>query len=59
MVERGAKELDVRTALQTATSAIRQVGRDSWRVEGGVDVDGDDLTLICDIEADVIVVTLF
>lgn len=57
--ERGATEADVRNALLTATAAFRQADRDNWRVEGGVDIDGDDLTLICDIEADVIVVTLF
>lgn len=59
MNNRGASELDVRKALLTATAAIRQADRDNWRVEGGVDTDGDDLTLICDIGVDVIVVTLF
>jgi hypothetical protein len=32
--------------------------RGGWRVEGGHDRDGDDLTVIVDIEADVIVITL-
>jgi hypothetical protein len=31
----------------------------SPRVEGGVDANRDDLTLVCDIGVDVIVVTLF
>lgn len=59
MNDRGATEPDVRKALLTATAAIRQADRDNWRVEGGVDTDGDDLTLVCDIGVDVIVVTLF
>jgi hypothetical protein len=50
---------DVRHALWTATAAFRQADRGTWRVEGGLDIDGDPLTLICVIEADVIVVTLF
>ena len=59
MNDRGATETDVRKALLTATAAIRQADRDNWRVEGGVDTDGDDLTLVCDIGVNVIVVTLF
>jgi hypothetical protein len=59
MNERGATEPDIRKALLTATAAIRQADRHNWRVEGGVDTDGDDLTLVCDIGIDVIVVTLF
>lgn len=59
MNDRGATELDVREALLTAAAAIRQADRDKWRVEGGVDTDGDDLMLVCDIGVDVIVVTLF
>jgi len=59
MNDRGATEPDVRKALLTATAAMRQADRDNWRVEGGVDTDGDDLTLVCDIGVDVIVVTLF
>jgi hypothetical protein len=59
MNDRGTTEPDVRKALLTATAAIHQADRDNWRVEGGVDTDGDDLTLVCDIGVDVIVVTLF
>lgn len=59
MDERGAADLDVHRALRTATAAIRQVHRGNWRVEGGVDQHGDDLTLICDLEDDVVVVTVF
>lgn len=59
MNERGVSDADIRRALRTAKAALRQAGRNNWRVEGGVDADGDDLTLICDIEAYVIVVTVF
>jgi len=59
MKERRATDLDVRMALLTATDALHQTGRSNWRLEGGVDTDGDELTLICDLGADVIVVTLF
>lgn len=59
MKERGATELDVRHALRIATAARYQADRRNWRVEGGVDTEGDELMLICDLEADVIVVTLF
>jgi len=59
MAERDVTELDVWMALLTATAAFPQSDLDNWRVEGGRDVDGDDLTLICDLDADVIVVTLF
>jgi len=59
MNDRGATEPDVRKALLTATAAIHQTDRDNWRVEGGMDTDGDDLTLVCDIGVNVIVVTLF
>jgi hypothetical protein len=58
MDDRGASRDDVRSALITATSA-RPQERGTWRVGGGQDLDGDDLTAIIDIEADVIVVTLF
>jgi hypothetical protein len=57
MDQRGAKRGDVRAALVSATAAFAQDR--GWRVEGGVDREGDDLTVIVDIEADVIVITLF
>ena len=57
MDQRGAEPEDVRAALVSSTAALTQ--RQGWRVEGGVDQDGDELTVIVDIEADVIVITLF
>jgi hypothetical protein len=59
MDERGATEVDVRMALLTSSAALRQADRPGWRIEGGVDSDGDALTMICDLGADVLVVTLF
>jgi hypothetical protein len=59
LAERGVTPRDLRRALLTATAAVLQDGRDNWRVDGGVDIDGDDLMVICDLEADVIVVTVF
>lgn len=57
MDQRGAELEDVRAALVSSTAAFTQ--ERGWRVEGGVDRDGDELTVIVDIEADVIVITLF
>ena len=58
MRERGAIIDDVCRALVTSTSATWQAEHLSWRVSGGVDLDGDGLTIVVDIEADVIVITL-
>ena len=59
MDERGAEETDVINALVTSTAAIWQPARLTWRVTGGVDIEGDVLTVVVDITADVVVVTLF
>jgi hypothetical protein len=48
MDQRRAKREDVRAALVSSTVAIAQEG---WRVRGGADRDGDELTVIVDIEA--------
>ena len=49
---------DVRSALVTAIRCASQKnGR--WAVSGGVDLDGDELTCICVIEDDVVVITVF
>jgi hypothetical protein len=54
MRERRAGLVDVRRALTSATAAMTQ-DRGGWRVDGGR--DGDNLTVIVDMEADVIVST--
>lgn len=59
MVERNARPRDVRHALLTATAAVRQADRQNWRVLGGADLGGDNLTAVVDIWADLIVVTIF
>lgn len=59
MSERNARPSDVRHALLTATAAVRQADRENWRVLGGVDRGGDDLTAVVDIWADLVVVTIF
>lgn len=59
MSERGARPSDVRNALLTATRAVWQADRQNWRVDGGVDRSGDELTAVVDIWADLVVVTIF
>lgn len=59
MAERGATADDMVCALLGATDAIRQPERDNWRIEGGVDLDGDELTVIAGLEADLIIITCF
>lgn len=59
MDERGATKDDVKHALLSASAATWQPDHQTWKVTGGVDRDGDDLVCAVDIEADVIVVTIF
>jgi hypothetical protein len=56
--ERTAHRADIREALRTTTKAKLQEN-ERWRLDGGTDLDGDDLTLIVVFEAGVIVVTVF
>ncbi|MFO0646573.1 MAG: DUF4258 domain-containing protein [Polyangiales bacterium] len=53
---------DVRSALESATKASPQAGSDKWKLEGGKDLDGDDLTVIAAAEGDglrIVIVTAF
>ncbi len=50
---------DIASGLATAAKATHQPDNDRWRIEGGHDVDGDDLTVIVRFEDGVIVVTAF
>lgn len=59
MRERGADRHDVKNALLTATSATWQDDHQSWKDSGGVDLDGDDLRVAVDVEANVVVITIF
>ena len=51
--------IDIAKGLATATRATYQAENDRWRVEGGTDLDGDDLTVILAFDEGVIVVTAY
>lgn len=57
--QRGADEHDVREALSSCTSALWQEEHGRWRLDGGLDLDGDELTLAVTFDPGVIVVTVF
>lgn len=59
MAQRGATIKCLARALQTATAATHQAENDRWRLEGGVDSDGDELTLVVALRDGVVIVTLF
>lgn len=44
--ERSANALDVEKAIWTATTAVYRAEDDSWRLDGGVDLDGDSLSVV-------------
>jgi hypothetical protein len=54
-----ATRYDVQNALRTAQRALHQSANGRFRVEGGTDVDGDELVLIVAFEGNVVVVTVF
>lgn len=58
MRERHAVAADVERACMTATAATLEPNA-VWRLDGGVDCDGDALTVCVTIEHNVVVVTLF
>jgi hypothetical protein len=58
MEQRGARRADVRSALITGTAGAAEPD-DRWEVTGGVDLDGDDLTVVLVIADGLVVVTLF
>jgi hypothetical protein len=58
MQQRRVKEVDVKNALLTAGAARWRTDHQRWEIVGGVDVDGDDLTVAVEIEADVVVITV-
>jgi hypothetical protein len=57
MVQRGMRLADVEHACLSALDATLQ-DNERWRLDGK-DLDGDPLTVIATIQADVIVVTVF
>lgn len=60
MRERGAQVGDLRRALMTAASAKASPdGPGRWIIQGGVDLDDEELTLVVVFEDECVVVTLF
>lgn len=55
----GASRYDVQNALKTAKTATHQPAKDRWRIDGGHDLDGDELTIVVALEGDVVIVTVF
>jgi len=55
---RNVHRADIRQALRTAKTAGLQEN-ERWRIDGGRDLDGDDLTVIVVFDAGVVVVTVF
>lgn len=43
---RNARAHDVRNAILTATTAVYRAADDSWRLEGGVDLDDESLDVV-------------
>jgi len=59
MEERGAVLADVQNALLTATRASWQSEHGSWKVVGGIDLDGDGLDVALELTGDLLVRTVF
>ena len=60
MLARGARHGDVTRALKTSKSAVYRADEDTWRIEGGVDLDGDSLALAVALKpSGDVVVTVF
>jgi hypothetical protein len=59
MAVRGAQARDVMNAIRTATSALHE-GETKYRLEGGVDTDGDGLVVVvAEVQPGLYVITLF
>ncbi|MBI5515498.1 MAG: hypothetical protein HY909_17085 [Deltaproteobacteria bacterium] len=59
MRERNCSEGDVRSALATATGADPLDDGTRWRVVGGLDRGGDELTVVVAVEFSVVVITVY
>lgn len=57
--ERRLSNKDLRNALRTATRCAWQDVEQTWRVEGGTDVDGEPTTCAVVIRNGVLVVTIY
>jgi hypothetical protein len=45
-VQRNASALDVKNAILTATTAVYREENDAWKLEGGVDLDDEPLSVV-------------
>jgi|GEM_PF-1621737 len=59
MNERGVTLRDVQSAMASATSAAWHETEETWRVNGGTDLEGDPLVLCVVVNWDVLLVTIF
>ncbi len=59
MEQRNIRRRDIDRGLLTATAATHQPERDRWKVTGGEDMDGDELTLVVEVHGLLLVVTVF
>ena len=48
----GIRARDVEEAVRTATAAAWQPDRGTWKLTGGMDLDGDPLTVVVAIDDD-------
>jgi hypothetical protein len=58
MQQRSVGREDIRQALMSASTAVHEVDR-KWRLEGGVDTDGDPLGVVIVFTGRGLVVTVF
>lgn len=58
MAERGVTDRCLDIALQTATEATYQPNNDRWKLKGGVDSEGEPLTLILKLNGVLIITVL-
>ena len=58
MSRRSITKADIRACGQTAKSCVFQPQAGTYRIEGG-DLDGEPLTVICGLDKNVVIVTVF
>jgi hypothetical protein len=57
--ERSVTQADIASALASSMRATYQPQRRTWRLGGGRDLDGEELTVVVVFEQGVVVVTVF
>jgi hypothetical protein len=58
MRQRSVTKADIQACGRNAICCLYQAQDETWRIEGK-DLDGETLTVICGIERDVVIVTIF